>query len=415
MPIFSRYMPHILPVLLASEGIRVIIQLCDTHHIPVRFVGGAVRDALLGRPITDIDLATPLLPAVILSLLQAHGLQVVPTGIAHGTVTVYYHKQPVEITTLRRDVACDGRRATVAFTDDWQADAARRDFTINALSCSPEGDVYDYFGGIEDLEQGIVRFVGQADARIQEDYLRILRFFRFSAYYGTPPFDQQALQACRHYAYKLTTLSGERIQREMLRILCAPDPAFTLAMMQEQQLLPVIFPVTADVAPLAQLVMIEARYHIAASALRHIAVLLRNSTGEQPERATALLARQWKLSRKQHATIHALLEPDAWFMPDMPVAMQKKRLRRLGRAVYEDSVLLSWAEYGRSKDAAFHAMFMLPTFWEVPAFPVNGSDLQAIGFAKGKRLGEILAQLEHKWEEEGYTTSREALLAHARH
>ncbi|HWA45288.1 MAG TPA: CCA tRNA nucleotidyltransferase, partial [Hypericibacter adhaerens] len=236
---------------------QAVIAALRADGAELRFVGGCVRDAVLGRAIKDIDLATPDPPETVIALLKRAGLKAVPTGIEHGTVTAVVEKQPFEVTTLRRDVETDGRHAKVEFTDDWRADAARRDLTFNAMSLSPDGTLHDYFGGFDDLQAGRVRFVGDAATRIEEDVLRLLRFFRFYAHYGKPPPDAVALEACRRMAPRLPDLSGERIQAETLKLLAASDPAPVVALTQNDGVLEHWLPEARSVARLAALVRIE--------------------------------------------------------------------------------------------------------------------------------------------------------------
>src|SRR5579872_7361897 len=198
---------------------QALIKAFADAKAPIRFVGGCVRDALLGRAVQDVDVATPLRPEATMALLQKAGIKAIPTGIDHGTATAVIHGKHFEITTLRKDVSTDGRHATVAYTDDWKEDAARRDFTINALYLSPDGELFDYFNGARDAKEGHVRFIGNAGERIREDYLRILRFFRFYAWYGKTEPDKEALTACTEAANNIGTLSGERVQQEMLKLL----------------------------------------------------------------------------------------------------------------------------------------------------------------------------------------------------
>ena len=241
--------------LRAPASRRVLAALGADGHA-ARFVGGCVRDGLLGLPDVgrELDVATPERPDQVIRLLERAGLPAIPTGLAHGTVTTIADGRRFEITTLRRDVACDGRHAEVEFTDDFALDAARRDFTINAMSCDDAGRLYDYFGGRADLTAGRVRFVGDAAARIAEDYLRILRFFRFFAYYGRPPADAEALAACRAAAPELRRLSGERIQAEMVRLLEAADPVPALRLMVETGVLGEVIPGPVALERLARLI-----------------------------------------------------------------------------------------------------------------------------------------------------------------
>ena len=244
------------PWMTAPET-RAVIAALTAEGAEVRFVGGCVRDALAGHPVKDIDLATPDRPEKVLALLEAAGLKAVPTGLDHGTVTAISGHRPFEITTLRRDVQTDGRRAVVAFTDDWEADAARRDLTFNALSCSPDGRLFDFFGGYDDLLAGRVRFVGDPRARIREDYLRLLRFFRFQAHYGRLPPDPEILAVARELVPELAGLSGERIRAELLRLLEAPDPLPVLEIMIADRILESILPEIAGTAVLAGLLTLD--------------------------------------------------------------------------------------------------------------------------------------------------------------
>ena len=218
---------------MTAPQTRLVLDALGREGTEVRFIGGCVRDAVLKRPVRDIDLALPLSPQRVMTLLRRANIKAIPTGIDHGTVTAVVDAMQFEITTLRMDVENYGRRAKVAFIDDWSADAARRDFTFNALSCTPDGDIYDYFGGLEDLGHGRVRFVGSARERIAEDVLRLLRFFRFYAYYGRPPPDEEALSACREWAERVQTLSGERVRVELFRTLMATDPADVFQLMRD--------------------------------------------------------------------------------------------------------------------------------------------------------------------------------------
>ena len=256
-----------------------------------RFVGGCVRDALLGRKITDIDLATPEPPERVMKLLAEARITVVPTGLKHGTITAVVNKHPFEITTLRRDVETFGRHARVEYTDDWEADAARRDFTMNALFCAPDGTLYDAFGGIADLHARRVRFVGEAEARIREDVLRLLRYFRFYAHYGAPPPDQAALAACRSLAHLLPTLSGERVCQETMKLLRAADPAPVFALMRDQGVLEHFLPEATRIDRLAALVTIEGAVPAAllerADAVRRLGALV----GDSVEAARAVASR----------------------------------------------------------------------------------------------------------------------------
>ncbi len=259
---------------MEAPATRAVIAALTARGAQVRFVGGCVRDALLGRPVTDVDIATPDEPGRVIELLETAGLKAVPTGVDHGTVTAVAFGRPFEITTLRHDVETYGRRARVAFTDDWTADAARRDFTFNAMSCSPEGRIHDPFGGIADLRARRVRFVGRAEDRIREDVLRLLRFFRFYAHYGAPPPDPEALSAARSLAPLLPTLSGERIAAETLKLLAAPDPAPVMGLMREQGVLAHVLPEAQRIDRLARLTAIETALGLPLEPVRRLAAVL---------------------------------------------------------------------------------------------------------------------------------------------
>ncbi|MCH7958052.1 MAG: CCA tRNA nucleotidyltransferase, partial [Proteobacteria bacterium] len=265
------------PWITAPETVAVVEALA-AEGAEVRFVGGCVRDAVLQRPVEDIDIATPEPPERVIALLGKAGIKAIPTGIEHGTVTAVIGEARFEITTLRVDVETDGRRAKVAFTDDWTADAARRDFTINTLSCTLAGDIYDPMGGLDDLGRRRVRFVGNAEKRIEEDVLRLLRFFRMYAVYGRPPPDIEALAACRALAPRLPGLSGERVRDEVFRILMAPDAADTVVLMRGEGVLEQILPEAGDVGRLRLLSWLETSAikvaTVAPDRLRRLAALL---------------------------------------------------------------------------------------------------------------------------------------------
>lgn len=373
---------------------------------PLRFVGGCVRDALLGREVKDVDAATPLLPGDVIALLTQAGLKAVPTGLAHGTVTAVAQGKGIEITTLRSDVACDGRHAQVAFTDDWQQDAARRDFTMNALYLTPQGELFDYFDGAADARAGKVRFIGDARQRIAEDYLRILRFFRFYAHYGLGLPDEAALAACCAEAGQIVSLSGERIQHEMLKLLAAPAPSETLGLMRQTGVLPQVLPEVEDLLSLSVL----ERQVTQPDAVLALAVLLRRVPDSA--QACAKLARRWKLSTANAKRLQRLAtEPLP--LHNVPVPEQKRLVRALGKADFADLTRLAAAE-NPANETAYRTMLAMAESWEIPVFPVKGTDLLAAGQTAGAALGQALQTLEKEWEESGYTLSKDALLARLR-
>ncbi|HKO06151.1 MAG TPA: CCA tRNA nucleotidyltransferase, partial [Alphaproteobacteria bacterium] len=326
------------PWMTAPATERVLAAL-GAKGAEVRFVGGCVRDAILGRPVKDIDIATHDPPEAVIALLEAAGIKVVPTGVAHGTVTAVVGPDHFEITTLRRDVETYGRRAKVAFTGDWAADAARRDLTINALFAAPDGTLYDPFGGLEDLRQGRIRFVGDARTRIREDVLRLLRFFRFFAHYGKPPPDAEALAACRELAPLLPTLSGERVAAETLKLLAAPEPASVVALMIEAGIVAHFLPEADGVAPLRALVTLEG-LGPGTDALRRLAALLDPRQGSEGADALALRLR---FSNAERERLVALAAPAEVPQPEMSEKVQRLLLYRLGAERFRDLALLAWA------------------------------------------------------------------------
>lgn len=347
-----------------------------------RFVGGAVRDALLGRPPREIDIATPLAPEAVMRRLNAAGIRAVPTGIAHGTVTAATPKRIFEITTLRRDVETDGRHAKVAFGVDWVADAQRRDFTMNALSLDLHGRLYDHVGGLADLKAGRVRFVGDPATRIREDVLRLLRYYRFFAYYGKGAGDRAARAACRAAARLLATLSAERIAAEFLKLLAASDPLPALRMMQADGVLKVVLSGNAGLARLRRLVVLERE----ADSIRRLAALIAHDAGTVADR--------FKLSGAQRERLEALLAKPATALDADRVA-QRRALYHWGSTIYADRVLLAVA--ARPRPHGVRQLLRLAQSWKSPRFPLRGRDLLAAGVAPGPEVGALLAALEAWW------------------
>ncbi len=351
-----------------------------------RYVGGAVRDTLLGLPVKDIDMATTLLPEAVIERLGGAGIRSVPTGIEHGTVTAILPHGPVEITTLRHDVSTDGRRATVAFASDWREDAARRDFTINALYADPlTGEIFDWFGGKADLDTRRVRFIGDARQRIREDHLRILRYFRFQARFGSTPADEEAESACAELAATLKGLSRERVGMEMMNLLSLPDPAPTVRRMEELGVLAVILP-EADPKALAALVEVE---HVRPDALRRLAALL----PAQPSLAEQVASR-FRLSAAQKKRLSLAAARDG--EPGEPRALAY----RLGREAALDRLLIAGTDTSALTD------------WEIPAFPLKGGQIVARGVGAGPDVARILRRVEERWIAEAFPDAArvEALL-----
>ena len=349
----------------------------------VRYVGGAVRDTLLGHPVADLDLATSLVPDEVTLRIRAAKFKAVPTGIAHGTITAVLPSGPVEVTTLRRDVETDGRRATIAFTDDWREDAARRDFTINALSADPiDGTIHDYFGGLDDIRVGLVRFIGDPLARIAEDHLRILRFFRFHARFGQGAPDPAGLAACAERANDLMALSRERIAQELLKLLAVIHPTPTVALMVTHGILAPVLPEIdlEGVTRLERLVARERSY--GGDPLRRLAALL----PPDPTLAEQVGARL-KLSNAQRKRLVSAAEPgDA--RPARALA------QAIGVEQARDRLLL------RSADP-IEGMRALEG-WTPPRLPIGGGELVAMGLRAGPQVAATLQAVERQWVEEDF-------------
>ena len=357
---------------MTAPATRAVIRALEAGGGQPRFVGGCVRDTLARRPVKDIDIATPLRPERVMELLAAAKLRAIPTGIGHGTVTAIARGQPFEITTLRRDVETFGRHARVAFTGDWEADAARRDFTINAIYADPDGTIYDPAGGVADLRRRRVRFVGDARARITEDVLRLLRFFRFYAFYGKGTPDREALAACREFAPQVKNLSGERVRVELLRLLTAKDPARITRVMARNGVLPFL----KNHARLAEVAKLTD------DPLVRLGALIRPSDVDA-------VAERLKLSSAERKRLAAMLGPVRRF--------NRQLVYRIGPEAFRDRALLAGKRVKVPKP---------------PVFPVTGRDLRARGIAQGPALGRFLARVERWWLLRDFRPSRAECLAY---
>ncbi|MBA17733.1 MAG: polynucleotide adenylyltransferase [Sphingomonas sp.] len=360
-----------------------------------RFVGGAVRDTLLALPVQDVDIATCHAPDDVVRMLADVGIRTVPTGIAHGTITALLESGPVEVTTLRHDVTTDGRRATVAFTDDWREDAARRDFTMNALYADPEtGAIFDYFDGLADLKARRVRFIGDPYRRIAEDHLRILRFFRFLARFGDEP-EAEGLKACADRANDLMALSRERIADELLKLLVAKEAVRVVALMIDQGIFRPVLPeiTTAGLLRLEQVVHCEQTLGEQADAIRRLAALL----PVDPRTGEAVAARL-KLSKLQRKRLTTALSSESY---DSARAMAY----RLGRDAAVDRLFLR-----RGDEPALRAAYAEIADWEMPRLPVSGGALVERGLEKGPEVARTLREIEDRWISENFPG--EARVAH---
>ena len=357
-----------------------------------RFVGGAVRNALLGAPVVDIDIAVPIPPEETVKRLEAADIKAIPTGFDHGTVTAIKNGKVFEVTSLRRDVATDGRHAVVAYTTQWDEDAARRDFTINALYAAPDGEIFDYNGGLQDLVAGKVRFVGDPHARIQEDYLRVLRLFRFHAWYGKGEMDADALRAAAQGKAGLAQLSGERIAKEMLRLLECPNPAPVLRTMAASGILPELLPFALQLPRLERLIHTDADNFFPADALLRLAALL----PDDPAAARGV-AQRLRLSGADRIRLEALSAAEK--MPVHPSAQAvRKLLYRLGAAAFKDKVRLNWAAAPPSANAIpWRMLLSVADAYEKPRFALTGHDIMQAGVPEGPQIGKILTQIEDWW------------------
>lgn len=360
-----------------------LVQLIDTlgGGDLTRVVGGAVRDTLLGRAVTDIDLATRLAPDQVIARLKDAGIKAVPTGLAHGTVTAVPVGGPVEVTTLRRDVATDGRHATVAFSDDWQEDAARRDFTINALYAdNATGKVYDYFDGEADIAARHIRFIGDPLTRIAEDHLRILRFFRFHARFGEGAPDAAGLAACAERANDLMALSRERIAAELLKLLAADDPSPVVAIMMTHGIFQPVLPEFTDAAPLTRCVERERAMGVAGDAIRRLAALIDGRVA-----LAASIGGRLKLSKAISGRLVTAAAPISGTIEAMAY--------RVGTVGAIDRLILG---DGSAADVAHLAD------WTVPKLPITGGVLIARGLTPGPAVAKTLTAIETRWADTGF-------------
>lgn len=373
-------LPRLLAVLGGDEG-------------ETRFVGGCVRDTLIGIEASDIDLATRLPPDEVAQRLEAAGIKAVPTGIAHGTITAVIAGRPIEVTTLRRDVSTDGRRATIAYTRDWREDAARRDFTINALSADPRsGELFDYFNGLDDLEARRIRFIGEPLVRIAEDHLRILRFFRFHARFAAGPPDEAGLAACAERANDLMALSRERISDELLKLLGLPDPTPTVRLMLERGIFRPVLPEIETAQRLERLVEAEREAKVEPDAIRRLAALIPADPG-----VAASVGARLRLSKRFSARLVSAAETAT----DEPYYLAY----RIGSEEAVDRLLLH--SKGTSGLAELKA-------WKKPSLPIRGGDLIAMGLEAGPTVARVLRSIEQEWARSGFSLDRRTMLAQAR-
>lgn len=369
-----------------------VLALLNGGGEEARVVGGAVRNALLQLPIGDVDIATTALPDEVVRRAKAAGVKAVPTGIEHGTVTLVLEGHGFEVTTLREDVETFGRKAKVAFGRDWVRDAQRRDFTVNGLSLSPDGVVHDYVDGLADIAARRVRFIGDPDQRIAEDYLRILRFFRIHAAYGAGAPERDGLLACIRGSGGLATLSAERMRMEILKLMVADGALASVVAMADGGLLLKVLGGVGYPGTFAAMIAAEAALGLDPDPVRRLAALAVAVT-EDAKRLTQRL----RLSNAENKRLDSMGHR-WWRLAGMDEATARRRLYRLGEARFHDRMMLAWARAGSRADPAYwRERIALPQRWRAPAFPLKAADFIARGFAAGPALGHVLTLAEDAW------------------
>lgn len=394
---------------LADLRLQRLLAALTADGGEARIAGGAVRNALLQEPVSDIDVATTEVPTRVMDLARRAGLEVHPTGLDHGTVTVVAKEgtkaRAFEVTTLRVDIETFGRHAQVAFTDDWAADAGRRDFTMNALYCDGAGNLFDPVGGYRDLIDRRVRFVGEPEARIAEDFLRILRFFRFHARYGQGAPDSEGLAACVALQEGLGRLSAERIRQETLKLLVAPGAVSVLRVMVETGIGPRILPTGHDLARFSRMADIDAKHGYEPDPVLRLAAVGLQSAADAETLRQALRLSNAEFGRLQHL---------AQSVPPSPALRDSERrivLYHMGAQGFRDAVRFAWArDQGTVASEAWSDLLELPQHWPVPRFPLSGADLASRGIVSGPEMGRLLKRLEDWWMAAGFPADKEAVL-----
>ncbi|MEK1924516.1 MAG: CCA tRNA nucleotidyltransferase [Rhizobium giardinii] len=400
----------------SAPALTRVFSLLNADGGEARVVGGAVRNSLMGLPVADIDMATTLLPDEVVARAKKAGIKSVPTGIDHGTVTLVIEGAPFEVTTLRRDVETDGRRAEVAFGSDWKVDAERRDLTINALYANAKGEVIDLVGGLPDIEKRHIRFIGNAAERVAEDYLRVLRFFRFFAHYGSGRPDADGLRACAKARSKLGTLSAERVWSEMKKLLSARDPGRALLWMRQAGVLSEILPESEKwgIDAIPALVAAEQAFGWQPEPLLRLAAIVPPDV----ERLEAM-AKRLRLSKTEAAFFSAWAKA-----PRLPAVIADTAFARLlyrhGSNGLDTSLRLALAASRQKSEndpaqlaetGRLWGLLGKTENWQKPAFPLTGADVLAAGIAAGPRVGEVLGMLEDQWVEGNFNADRATLVA----
>lgn len=387
---------------------KKIMSLLNKEGDLARFVGGCVRDSLIDIRTKDIDIATKYKPEKIIEILSSNSIKVIPTGIDHGTVSIFTDTFNFEITTLRSDIESDGRRAKVSFTDDWKEDSMRRDFTINSIYLSPNGDIFDPNNGTLDLTKGSIIFIGDPKERIQEDYLRILRYFRFNSYYGDEniTLSSQAYEACKDLRVKLKNLSPERIQGEFLKILVAPNARKNISAMSKANILKVIFDNTLDFSYFSRMVDIDSKYqYIPNPILRLVSLIyLQNISCNQ--------LKMFSLSNKQKDLISLIVDKKINFSPEMKINELNKHLYFYGSEICTFGVRVCWSsDSDFQNDNKWLELLSIIEVWEKPTFPIKAEDIINHGIEEGPLLGQILRKLESLWISSNFIMDKGFLLS----
>jgi poly(A) polymerase len=390
---------------LTEEAVQRVFTVLSAEGAEVRIIGGAVRNALLGVPVVDVDFATTATPHVVARLAEAARIKVVPTGADHGTLTLVIHGRPFEVTTLREDVATDGRHATVRFGSDWTADARRRDFTVNALSVDAAGVVHDPLGGYDDIVDRRIRFIGDPDKRIAEDRLRILRFFRFNAEYGGESVDEEGLAAATRARNALGELSAERVGQEMRRLLLAPGAVAMCGLMQDVGVLPIVLGGVGYIETLRRFVAIEDAMAAEPSAALRLAAL-----ACRIEEDALRIAGRLRLANAERDRMLAALTAARHFDPPPDTRGARLTLYRAGSTAYRDGVLLAAAWSAAELPAAgWDELFTLPDRWTAPQFPLSGRDIVGQGAQPSPAVGALLRELETWWIDHDFQPDEGAL------
>lgn len=373
-----------------------------------RFVGGCVRNAIMDEKIGDVDLATQLTPKDVQASLKKAGIKTVPTGIEHGTITAIVNKEPFEITSLRKDVETDGRRAVIAFTDDWAEDAVRRDFTINALYADADGNIYDPTDqGLSDIKDRKFKFVGNGDARVKEDYLRILRYFRFIAWYaGDAKIDVAALKACRENRAGLKTLSAERVWSEIKKLLSAPKPTRAVQIMLTNDILPVVLPEASNAEGLGLMQTLERQHEVRADPLLRLMAM-----SGRDEFAIASLCERLKLSNTEKARLLSWACNQVAFSPDMNERTFKQGIyASTPQTAYDRMIVRAAGEADPILGSVWVKQARFAREWPIPEFPLKGRDLKAAGVKDGPEMGKTLRALKELWIRSGFEADKDKLL-----